>query len=136
MNSSTSSLKSKASKKNTRLDPGAARKQYQGFLLTGRPVRGKLLKLHSESDRIMRNLTFDFMRDHMRAARDAAVNAIPEYETVLTYTNKLDPKTGKIMLDGDGIPTLVEKRLLKRAVVAAEWADKLKPHEDAAHDRY
>jgi hypothetical protein len=81
-------------------------------------------------------MTFDFVRDHMRAQRDSAVEAIPEYETILTHTPKMDPKTGKILLDADGVPTLVEKRLLKRAVVFAEWADKLKPHEDAAHDRY
>lgn len=84
----------------------------------------------------MRSSTHDYIRDLMRANRDSAIATIPEYETVLTFVNKMDPKTGKIVLDADGVPTLIEKRLLKRTVAAAEWDDKLKPYEDKAHDRY
>jgi hypothetical protein len=82
-----------------------------------------------------RNLTYDGMLDHQRQLRDIALQAIPQYETISTSVPKKD-KNGKIVLDDDGIPTLVEKRLLKRDVVAAEWADRLKPYEDRAHDRY
>jgi hypothetical protein len=83
----------------------------------------------------MRDLSLDCILAHKQAQRDAALAAIPEYETVVVYTNVLDAK-GAIVKDKHGIPELVEKRLLKRSVVAAEWADKLKPHEAGAHDRY
>jgi len=82
-----------------------------------------------------RNLTRDFILSDLRSRAAEAIAAVPEYETVLTHTNKRDAK-GKIVVDEDGVPVLVEKRLLKRAVVAAEWADRLKPHEEKAHDRY
>jgi hypothetical protein len=84
----------------------------------------------------MRNSTFDFILDSMRAQRDSAIAAVPEYEVVIASVPKLDPKTKKVVVDEDGVPVLVEKRLLKRDIVAAEWADKLKPHEEKAHDRY
>lgn len=84
----------------------------------------------------MRNLTYDQLLEWQKQRRDAEVSAVPEYETVVTHTLKLDPKSGKPVVDSDGVPTLVEKRLLKRAVIAAEWADKLKPYEEQAHDRY
>lgn len=83
----------------------------------------------------MRNLTFDYILDHMKALRDAAVSAVPEYEVVIASVPKRDKK-GEVEKDADGVPVLVEKRLLKRDIVAAEWADKLKPHEEKAHDRY
>lgn len=83
-----------------------------------------------------RNLTYDGMLEHQRQLRDAALSSIPVYETIVTSVPKKDAKSGKIVLDEDGIPTLVEKRLLKRDVIAAEWADRMKPHEDRAHDRY
>jgi hypothetical protein len=83
----------------------------------------------------MRNSTFDFILDHMKAQRDAAVNAVPEYEVVIASIPKRG-KDGEVVKDADGVPVLVEKRLLKRDIVAAEWADKLKPHEEKAHDRY
>lgn len=82
-----------------------------------------------------RNLTYDDMLNRQQQLRDAALAAVPEYETVRTFVPKKD-KAGKIVLDDDGVPTLVEKRLLKRDVVAAEWADRLKPYEERAHDRY
>lgn len=83
----------------------------------------------------MRNSTFDYILDHMRSLRDAAVSAVPEYEVVTASVPKRDKK-GDVVKDEDGVPVLVEKRLLKRDVIAAEWADKLKPHEEKAHDRY
>jgi hypothetical protein len=82
-----------------------------------------------------RNLTYDGMLEHQKQLRDAALDAIPPYETIVASVPKKD-KAGKIVLDDDGVPTLVEKRLLKRDVVGAEWADRLKPYEQRAHDRY
>lgn len=83
----------------------------------------------------MRNSTFDFLLDHHKSLRDAALAAVPEYEVVIASVPKRD-KNGDVVKDADGVPVLVEKRLLKRDIVAAEWADKLKPHEEKAHDRY
>jgi hypothetical protein len=82
-----------------------------------------------------RNLTYDGMLEHQKQLRDAALAAIPAYDVIVASVPKKD-KAGKIALDADGIPELVEKRLLKRDVVAAEWADRLKPYEERCHDRY
>lgn len=82
-----------------------------------------------------RNLTYDGMLEHQKQLRDAALAAIPAYEVLTVSVPKKD-KNGKIVIDDDGVPTLVEKRLLKRDVVAADWADRLKPYEERAHDRY
>lgn len=83
----------------------------------------------------MRNLTYDFVLSHLQAERDSALAAISEFEVVTLDVPKRD-KAGKVVVDEDGVPTLVTKRLLKRDVVAAQWVDKLKPHEERAHDRY
>jgi hypothetical protein len=75
------------------------------------------------------------MLEHQKQLRDAALAAVPSYAVVVASVPKKD-KNGKVVLDEDGVPVLVEKRLLQRDVVAAEWADRLKPYEDRAHDRY
>jgi hypothetical protein len=82
-----------------------------------------------------RNLTYDHILAMKRAEAEAAVASTPEFEVVELDVAALDAK-GKPKLDGDGLPTLVKKRLLKRDIIRAQWADKLKPHEDLAHDRY
>lgn len=83
----------------------------------------------------MRNSTFDFLLQFHKDLRDAAVNAAGQFEVVTLLVPKKD-KAGKVVLDEDQVPILVEKRLLKRDVIAAEWADRLKPYEDQAHDKY
>lgn len=82
-----------------------------------------------------RNLTYDHILSMRRAEMQAAIDAVPEFETVTVNVPALDAK-GNVKKDADGIPMLVEKKLLKRDVVRAQWADKIKPDEDRAHDRY
>jgi len=82
-----------------------------------------------------RNLTYDHILAMVKADAEAAIASVPEFEVVELDAPALDPK-GKPKLDGDGFPMLVKKRLLKRDVVRAQWADKLKPHEERAHDQY
>jgi len=82
-----------------------------------------------------RNLTYDHILAMVKADAEAAVASVPEFEVVELDVPALDGK-GKPKLDGDGFPMLVKKRLLKRDVVRAQWADKLKPHEERAHDQY
>jgi len=83
----------------------------------------------------MRNLTYDHILAMKRAEAESAINAVPEFEVVELEVPSLDAK-GNPKKDADGIPVLVKKRLLKRDVVRAQWADKLKPHEERAHDQY
>ncbi len=83
----------------------------------------------------MRNLTYDHILAMHKAEADAAIAAVPEFETVELTVPALDGK-GKPRLDAEGIPMLSKKVLLKRDVVRAQWADKLKVDEERAHDRY
>ena len=78
----------------------------------------------------VRNSTYEFIASRVREMRDAAVNAVPAYETVEASVHKLDAK-GKPILDADGYPTLITKRLLKRDVVADEWSDRVADAEKA-----
>lgn len=82
-----------------------------------------------------RNLTYDHILAMVKADAEAAIASVPEFEVVELDVPALDGK-GKAKLDADGFPMLVKKRLLKRDVVRAQWADKLKPHEERAHDQY
>jgi hypothetical protein len=82
-----------------------------------------------------RNLTYDHILAMHRAEAEAAIASVPEFDVVELDVPAVDGK-GKPKLDADGIPTLVKKRLLKRDLVRAQWADKLKPHEERAHDQY
>lgn len=83
-----------------------------------------------------RNLTYDHILAMRRADMQAAVDAVPEFETVTAHVPVVDPKTNKPKVDAEGFAILAEKKLLKRDVVRAQWADKIKPDEDRAHDRY
>jgi hypothetical protein len=82
-----------------------------------------------------RNITYDQMLARQEELKAAAIAAVPEYETTTASIPKKD-KSGKVVTDDDGFPVLVEKRMLKRAIVAAEWDDRLKPFIERAHDRY
>jgi hypothetical protein len=82
-----------------------------------------------------RNLTYDHILAMKKAEAEAAIASVPEFEVVELDIAALDGK-GNPKKDADGIPMLVKKRLLKRDVVRAQWADKLKPHEELAHDQY
>jgi hypothetical protein len=83
----------------------------------------------------MRNLTYDHILAMRRADAEAAIASVPEFEVVELDVPALDAK-GNPKKDADGIPMLSKKRLLKRDVVRAQWADTLKPYEERAHDRY
>jgi hypothetical protein len=83
----------------------------------------------------MRNLTYDFLLKHEENARDAALAAIPEYESTTAWVPKKDAK-GNVVLDSDGAPVILEKRVLKREIAKAEWADRIKPLVEKAHGNY
>lgn len=71
-----------------------------------------------------RNLTHERDLARLEAEKAQAVEAIPQYATVQAWVEKKDAK-GKVVLDADGVPDLMEKRLLKRAVVAAKHDDRI-----------
>ena len=82
----------------------------------------------------MRNQTYDFILATKQAERDAAIAAIPEFETLTVDVPKLDAK-GKPIIE-DGFLVLTTKKVLRREFVRAQWADKLKPHEELAHNNW
>lgn len=71
-----------------------------------------------------RNLTYEGMRAHAEGMKAQAVASVPAYEVVKVHLPKKDAK-GAVVKDSDGFVELVEKVVLKRDLVAAEWDEKL-----------
>lgn len=81
-----------------------------------------------------KNSTHEFLLQRTKELRDAAIAAVKEYETIEVSIPKLDPKSGNPVLDSDGHQVLVTKKVLKRHVIAAEWADRIADAEKVASE--
>lgn len=71
-----------------------------------------------------RNLTHERDLATLEAAKKEAVSKTPQYATQLAWVEKKDAK-GNLVLDDDKVPVLVEKRVLKRTIIAAQHDDKI-----------
>lgn len=72
-----------------------------------------------------RNLTNEGIRAHVEQMKVAAMNAVPAYAVSKVHLPKVDPKTKQPIRDADGFVELIEKVVLQRDLIAAEWDDKL-----------
>lgn len=73
-----------------------------------------------------RNLTFERQLAYLENQKKKALEQIGASETVVTTVQKL--KNGKPVLDNDGFPELIEKKRLKRDVVAEEYDSRIADH--------
>lgn len=72
----------------------------------------------------VKNLTHEHLLQHFESVAAQRIAAVPEYEAVEVSLPRKDAK-GKLILDADGVPELVTKRVQKRAMVEAEENDRL-----------
>jgi hypothetical protein len=73
-----------------------------------------------------RNLTYERQLGYLENQKARALEQISASDTVVTTVPKL--KNGKPILDSDGFPELVEKKRLKREVVAEEFDSRIADH--------
>jgi len=84
-----------------------------------RPVAGPVVAA--------RNLTFERQLAYLENQKKQALDKIGAAETVVVTVPKL--KNGKPALDSDGFPELVEKKRLKRDVIAEEFNSRIAEHK-------
>lgn len=72
----------------------------------------------------VRNLTHEGIRAHLEQNKQAAMLATPPFEVTKVHLPKKDAK-GAVVKDADGFVELIEKVVLKRDLVAAEWDEKI-----------
>jgi len=72
----------------------------------------------------VRNLTEEGVAAHILRLKQAAMDAVPPYEVVKISLPKKNAK-GEVIRDADGFVELVEKVVLKRDLVEAEWDKKI-----------
>ena len=75
----------------------------------------------------VRNLTYERQLAYLARQKSEALAKIPATDTVVTTVPKL--KNGKPVLDSDGFPELIEKKRLKRDVVAEEFDSRIADHK-------
>ncbi len=73
---------------------------------------------------MVENLTHKALITQFEAEAVSRIAAVPEYETVEATIQRKDGK-GKLILDADGVPELLVKRVLKRSIVEAKENDRL-----------
>jgi uncharacterized metal-binding protein len=72
-----------------------------------------------------RNLTLERQIAHLERQKRDALAPISAIETVVMPLVKRNPKTGEVILDSDGVPVIVDKRVLKRTAIAQEHDDRI-----------
>jgi hypothetical protein len=77
----------------------------------------------------VRNLTFERQIAYLTRQKAEALSKIPATDTVVVTSPKL--KNGRPVLDSDGFPELVEKKRLRRDVVAEEFDSRIAAHRKA-----
>lgn len=77
----------------------------------------------------VRNLTVERQVAFLENQKAKALAAIGSSETAIVTSTKA--KDGKVVLDSDGFPVLVEKKRLKRDVVAEEFDARIAAHRKA-----
>jgi uncharacterized metal-binding protein len=73
---------------------------------------------------IPRNLTTERQLAFLERQKQAAMNAVSPTETAMVAVAKRD-KAGQPVIDADGVPVIVEKRVLKRAFIEAEHIERI-----------
>lgn len=71
-----------------------------------------------------RNLTRERQLAHLNRQKNQALALIGKSETVVVAIAKRD-KAGNEVLDSDGVPVIVDKRVLKRAHIEREHNDRI-----------
>lgn len=72
-----------------------------------------------------RNLTRERQLAHLNRQKNDALARIGKTETVVVALAKRD-KAGKEVLDADGVPVIVDKRVLKRNFIADEHDERIR----------
>lgn len=72
----------------------------------------------------VRNLTHESVVQHLQMNKQAAIAAAPPFEVIKVHLPEKDAK-GNPVKDSDGFVKLVEKVVLKRDMIAAEWDEKI-----------
>ena len=75
-----------------------------------------------------RNLTYERQLAYLERQKTDALGKIGATETVVLTLPKL--KNGKPVLDSDGYPEYVEKKQLRRDVVAKEFDERIAAHRE------
>lgn len=71
-----------------------------------------------------RNLTYERDLVYLEQRKAEALANVDPYEVVVTLVQKKDAK-GKVTLDDDGFPVMVEKKLLRRDLVARQQDERI-----------
>lgn len=79
---------------------------------------------------LVRNLSNEVTINMLQAASDARIAAIPEFEAIEMSVERKGPK-GAPVLDADGVPEVVTKRVLKRKVQEQKEAAEMAEHRKA-----
>ena len=72
-----------------------------------------------------RNLTQERQLAFLERQKRQALGPISATETVVVALAKRDKKTGEVCLDADGVPVILDKRVLKRAFIETEHNDRI-----------
>lgn len=75
------------------------------------------------------SLTYHRRVAALHRAKADAIKAVPEYDVKEVGVRKVN-KAGDLILE-NGMPVIVEQRVLVRDLVQSEWDDKIKAYEDS-----
>lgn len=79
-----------------------------------------------------RNLTKERQLAFLRRQKAQALAQIGKSETIVVAVAKRD-KAGKEVLDGDGVPIVLDKRVLKQAYIAQEHDERIARFDATGH---